>query len=562
MVVLLEAAVALLLFAMAALCWAGAAALDQRRRWLLEAGVSGASLLAVVLAAVAVRLAATHGPARWTLDWAPWPGSPVSAGIETGLLNALLTLGAAAATALATVLLVARRPTIPATARAAPFVAGGLAVLVAVAPDVIQLAWLAGLLSTWALWLHARRQAGQPRPRAPIEPTAGLAAGHLVLLLAGMSLLLAAVQLAQASGSSVAAAIVPAGVPVTTAVCVLAAATLALGLPLYLLEATGQPLTAQVPVLLPAIAGGWVLLWRVDGLAGGPEQPAPLLVLLGLGISARAALRLVSGYLHTGRTVMDEALWRAMAGDLLGVALVGIGAGERGWPGAAMAQFAGALLLVERMLASHRAPVLPGLPVASLPAALVARCLAYWAAADGAWLAAPVLLLAPLGFGMPVALLGYRLLASCRAARFNIRRLIGEPRAGLLAISLAAAIFVRPFGVLFVGDTAIQTILPAAAGDVVAHASGLTAVELAWSAAWGLLSMTGASALLFTVRRGSRWAQVRGGLPEALLPLPDPVRLLEQTVLAWHALLQALYGRYYIIAAVLLGVAAVVLLAQ
>lgn len=562
MVVLLEAAVALLLFAMAALCWAGAAALDQRRRRLLEAGVSGASLLAVVLATVAVRLVATHGGARWTFDWAPWPGMPVSAGIETGLLNALLTLGAAAATALATVLLVASRPTIPAVARAGPFVAGGLAVLVAVAPDVIQLAWLAGMLSAWAVWLHARGQARPPRPRAPIEPTAGLATGHLVLLLAGMSLLLAAVQLAQVSGSSVAAAVVPAGVPVTTAVHVLAAATLALGLPLYLLEATGQPLTARILVLLPAIAGGWVVLWRVDGLAGGPEQPAPLLVLLGLGISARAALRLVAGYLYTGMAVGDEMLWRAMAGDLLGVALVGIGAGERGWPGAALALFAGALVLVERTLAAHRASALPGLPVACLPAALVARSLAYWAAAGAAWLAAPVLLLAPLGFGVPAALLGYRLLASCRAARFNIRWLIGEPRAGLLALALAAAIFVRPFGLLFAGDTAIQAILPARAGDVVAHATGLTVVELAWSAAWGLLSMTGASALLFTVRRGSRWTQVRGALPEALLLLPDPVRLLEQTVPGWHALLQALYSRYYIIAAVLVGVAAVVLLAQ
>ncbi len=564
MVALLEAAVALLFFAMAALCWAGAAVLDQRRRRLLEAGVAAASLLAVVLAGAVVRLVATHGVARWTFDWAPWPGMPVSAGIEAGLLNALLALGAAAATALATVLLATTpRPAAPASVYAGPLLAGGLAVLLAAAPDVLQLAWLAGIFAASSVWLHTRVLAGLTRPRRRTGSVVGPEPTQLMLLLAGAALLVATVRLAQMNGSSLAVAIVPAGLPATTAVYLLAAAMLALSLPLRLLAATEQPLTACVPLLVPAIAGGWILLWRVDGLAGGPEQPASLLVLLGLGISAWAALRLVAAYVHLGEEVRGQLLWRAMAGDLFGVALVGVGAGERGWPGAALALLAGAILLGERTLADHRASVLPGLPVAYLPAALAARCLAYWAAGDGPWLAALVLLLGALGFGVPAVLLGHGLVASRRTARFNVRRLIHQPRAGLLAVSLSAAIFVRPFGVFLAGGTAIQDILPAAAGDVVVHLTGLTAVELAWSAAWGLLAMAGASALLLaTVHLRSRWAQVRGGASPAGLPLPDLARLLEQAVLGWHALLQALHGRYYIIGAMLAGVAAVVLLAQ
>lgn len=563
MVALLEAAMALLFFATAALCRASAAVFEPRRRRLLETGVLAASLVGVVLAGVAVRLVTTQGAARWTFDWAPWPGMPVAAGLETGLMNALLALGGAAATALAVALLVTQSPDAPAAAYVGPLLAGGLAVLLAATPDVIQLAWLAGMLGACGLWLHARGLAGEARPHVRPKPAAGPQGGYLALLLAVAALLLAGVRLAQVSGSSLVAAVLAAGLPVTTAVYLLAAAALALGLPLRLLAETEQPLMPRVPVLLPAIAGGWVLLWRVHGLAGGPEQAAPLLVLLGLGISARAALRLVGMSLHPGEEVTDQALWRAMAMDLLGVALAGIGAGERGWPGAALALLAGAILLVERTLASHQASTLPGLPLACLPAALAARCLAYWAAGDTPWLAALVLLLGSLGFGVPFALLGHRLLAGRRAIRLDVGLLICEPRAGVLALSLAAAIFVRPIGVLLAGGTAIQDILPVAAGDVAASFTGLTAVELAWSAAWGLGAMAGAIALLLaTVRLRSRWSPARGGTSPAGLLLLNLARLLEQAVLAWHALLEALRSRYYIIGAVLAGVAAVVLLAQ
>jgi hypothetical protein len=564
MVGALEAAVALLLGA-AALWQALAGSIGRRHAGLLRAGAVAAGLIALVPAATAVPLVARYGPARWTFSWAPWPGMAVTAGIEVTLLGTLLALGAAAATALAVTSIAAWWPAAPPSAVIAALLGGAGAVLLANAPDVVQLTWLAGLLSLGGAWLCVY---GSPEQRRPPARTAVAHPSLLLILLltAEVVLLLAAVRLAQVSGSPAIGAVLPAAAPGAGAACLIAAAVLALALPIQLLADSARPLAARAVVLIPACAGGWVLLWRVDSLVGGPERPAPLLVLLGLGLSAWAAFRLVAARLHSDESGGTQGLWRAIAGDLLGVALVGLGAGGRGWPGAALTLFAAALLFVEHELASRRPTLEQAVPVAYLPAALVGRCLAYWTVADDLWLAVAVLMLGVPAFGVPAAMIGLMGRTGCAWVPSDITQLVGAPRTWLLAASVAGAILVRPLGVLLVGSTAMQDLVPASGPDPTVYLIGLRTVELLSATVLGLVAVATALGLL---RAASTLGRLRRSAPgrEALQTRPGPrwpdfSEALDRAVSGWHGLLQVLHGRYYIIGAVLVGVATVVLLAQ
>jgi hypothetical protein len=140
-------------------------------------------------------------------------------------------------------------------------------------------------------------------------------------------------------------------------------------------------------------------------------------------------------------------------------------------------------------------------------------------------------------------------------------------RSGRAVLLLSAALgsAVRLAVALALGDNVAQAVLPASPGNLAARLTGLTAAELVL----GLLLAAPTAVGGVAVMRG---AGARAGLPQSR-PAPVPAaaagaawrtlqHMTEGAATAWHVALRQLHQRYYVIAALMVGLGTVLLLAH